>query len=718
MQRFILVDHSITGLAGHHYEYAVHVLRAAQAAGYQPVLVTNRKFREKGLPWEILPLFEFGFWPEARTAVSWRLAVKVIAWMAPRFSLARIRLRYSEIALAWESRYNWGKYLMRRRGEGAPLIVRSGAVAVVVFLQVFRLLCGAALLPVLLLVGVPAWLLFAAGRFLVRALKTLVRGDRPAAPPRFLNLVRSVLAIALSLARPGVIAQNLLARVHSRLNDRRPARPHQAEAFGRDASRMLRSLRPVGGDIVFFPTISEHDLRGLAERLEKTREGLEASWHFLFRRNIYDGARADYSSQDAGLEELRLIFERVQSTVLAGRSYFYTDTKELTEQYDRLGIVRFHTLPVPHTYTLSDRIRQSGPRRLTYLGDAREEKGFALLPELAAVLEPHYLAAGKAKLVLQCNYNIPGGEPPVAIARCALESMAGGFIEFHRKPLTSEEYRRLLLTADINLLCYDPRNYYARSSGIFVESLAAGIPVIVPGGCWLSRQFLDRQLNYIDEVRREMTTIAVKRLADLSWRDEQEPIGKLKPGELLRVQGDSGLHVSLEAPHGATHLFIRGKFATGVSAVVVTVSDIGWDEALAPGSGRDFCMESVSDSKQAAFLAELRPAPKIAISLRSAHPKQITWMNALDIEFLRAPVGRRFPRGTVGLIYDSPSQIPALVADLIDHYPHYERTAAEFSKSWREYHNPDRLLRDMERVAGITRIQSKSPLSRTERVVV
>ena len=106
----------------------------------------------------------------------------------------------------------------------------------------------------------------------------------------------------------------------------------QMQAFGRDTGAMLRSLAPGRGDILFFPTISEYDLSGLTDHLNRTREGLEAGWHFLFRRNIYWGKQADYAAQDAGLEELRLIFEKVQQSALASRSFFYTDTEELTEQ--------------------------------------------------------------------------------------------------------------------------------------------------------------------------------------------------------------------------------------------------------------------------------------------------------------------------------------------------------------------------------------------------
>jgi hypothetical protein len=717
MQRFILVDHSISGLAGHHYEYAVHVLRAAQTAGYDPVLVTNRKFRETELPWKTLPLYEFGFWPEARSAAYWKLGVKVVAWLAPRVSLSHIRLRYSELALAWASRGQWSRYLRRRKGDGAPLPARAMVVAALTFFSVVRLLCGLLFAPALLLVGLPAWAGYAIIRYLTRAGRAIARGDQPDLAVSRRHVWNALRTVVNTLASPGQIVLRAISLAVSPLMRRKPARPHQAEAFGRDSSQMLRTLSPGKGDIIFFPTISEYDLRGLAERLDRTREGLDATWHFLFRRNIYTGRRPSYAAQEAGLEELRLVFERFQRSVLARRSFFYTDTEELTDQYDRLGIVRFQTLPVPHTYTASDRIPHAGPRRLTYLGDARTEKGFALLPELAASLEPGYLATGKARFILQCNYNIPGGEPPVAIARGELESMPGNYIEFHRNPLTSEQYRTLLLAADVNLLCYDPENYYARSSGILVESLAVGIPVIVPAGCWLSRQLLARYVEYVDELRAEMTRLSSTELPNMIWRGESSPAGRLKSGDLLRLHQDAPAELVLDLPHGATHVVIDAEFAMGGASMAVSLCEIGWDGEK--GGCRTFLLETASGSNRTALSAELRAGvPRVVVAFSSSDPAQTAWLSALHVEFFRAPEDRSLPKGAAGLIYHSVAEIPALVADLLDNHEHYQRTAAAFSRRWREYHNPDRLLRDLERVAGLDRARGETPRLGAERVAV
>ena len=62
MPQFVLIDHSLRSVGGHHYEYAVHVLREAETAGFEIVLATHRRFQDHShLPatWQVLPVFPY-----------------------------------------------------------------------------------------------------------------------------------------------------------------------------------------------------------------------------------------------------------------------------------------------------------------------------------------------------------------------------------------------------------------------------------------------------------------------------------------------------------------------------------------------------------------------------------------------------------------------------------------------------------------------------------
>ena len=62
MPNFVLLDHSLKGIGGHHFDYALHVLRAAESLGYATVLAGNKRFRGHAkLPanCRVFPTFRF-----------------------------------------------------------------------------------------------------------------------------------------------------------------------------------------------------------------------------------------------------------------------------------------------------------------------------------------------------------------------------------------------------------------------------------------------------------------------------------------------------------------------------------------------------------------------------------------------------------------------------------------------------------------------------------
>ncbi len=72
---------------------------------------------------------------------------------------------------------------------------------------------------------------------------------------------------------------------------------------------------------------------------------------------------------------------------------------------------------------------------------------------------------------------------------------------------------------DIGLLLYNADDYYARLSGILVEQLAAGIPVIVPAGCWLAEQLAEPNWQHLDRLRRDLPALQHIPASDWSWME-------------------------------------------------------------------------------------------------------------------------------------------------------------------------------------------------------
>ena len=97
------------------------------------------------------------------------------------------------------------------------------------------------------------------------------------------------------------------------------------------------------------------------------------------------------------------------------------------------------------------------------------------------------------------------------------------------------------------LLPYEADNYYARSSGILVECLAAGIPVVVPSATWLSRQFIREVYRHQESLHQAMKSTEFFSDSEILWKRHNSEVSPFVNGELLRrfLQLDCDLHIGL-----------------------------------------------------------------------------------------------------------------------------------------------------------------------------
>ncbi len=191
-----------------------------------------------------------------------------------------------------------------------------------------------------------------------------------------------------------------------------------------------------------------------------------------------------------------LSFRAVAPLVRAGKVILGTDSAPLSEHYERLTGLPFHVLPMPYQVSLPDQAAPSppaapGPLRLLAPGEMREEKGTdVLVAALAGLQEP--LAAGRLGFTFQTYLN-PVHRDPVAVhAREQLLALARryppGAITLIDEPLTSDAYHDLLARCDAVVMPYRQHSYAIRSSGVLMESLALGKPIVTTAGTWLDLQ--------------------------------------------------------------------------------------------------------------------------------------------------------------------------------------------------------------------------------------
>ena len=266
--------------------------------------------------------------------------------------------------------------------------------------------------------------------------------------------------------------------------------PHEhlsrsAERFAASLNRVQRDETLCDDDILFFPYINLAEVMGLARW--KRESGMLLRTVLLFRRDLDEQGKDASIGARSGAALLRQALADLYACPGSERVRLFTDTDNLTEEHGQALRRRFQTAPIPVDPALfAPRThRSSGSTTLLYLGDARVEKGYGALPSIARALKPQ-LSSGRVRMIVQSNFNVPGGEPGIAAARDFLSSMPNTTLLFDS--ISPQQYNDYLFSADLILLPYQVERYVSRSSGILAEAICAGVPTLVPHGTWLADQ--------------------------------------------------------------------------------------------------------------------------------------------------------------------------------------------------------------------------------------
>jgi glycosyltransferase involved in cell wall biosynthesis len=266
--------------------------------------------------------------------------------------------------------------------------------------------------------------------------------------------------------------------------------PH--EHLSRSAERLAQSLRGVqaaerlsGDDILFFPYINLTEVMGLARW--KRESGIDARTVLLFRRDLDEQGTDAAVGARAGAFLLRQALADLYTCRGSENIRLFTDSDNLTEEHSQSLRRRFQTAPIPVDPALFGprKKTRAQPATLLYLGDARTEKGYGVLPQIGRALIDE-LAAGCVHMIVQSNFNVPGGEPGMRASRDFLSTLPN--VSILRHAVAEQVYNEYLLSAALILLPYQPERYISRTSGILAEAICAGVPAVVPQGTWLSEQ--------------------------------------------------------------------------------------------------------------------------------------------------------------------------------------------------------------------------------------
>ncbi|MEB3312048.1 MAG: glycosyltransferase [Snowella sp.] len=496
MNKFIIIDHSLCSLQGHHYECSVSVAEAAARLGYQPVTVANRAFPESLYPEGIktLSVFERDWFDQPTVTPSLSKFQQLLLTLNDFFG-DRSFENWSQELVEFKNYYflKWritqpklSLFLEKVEGSTSRLIDWINQ-------------------DIQLLRSIP-----------------------------LSNTVWGILKIIWGLIRFGF---KIILKILNRFWQKLITIP-EAKSFSDSLKNTLKELNLTPEDHILIHTLSIEQLEAIYHLLESWDINNLPQFHILLRRDTEDPLVLN--AQGMGLKSCLNTFYEKQ--FWPEKIRFYTDTEDLVSRHNELSPIQLIQVAIPFRQEkLRDHATQNNevleninkPIHLVYLGDARSEKGYHHLPSLIENLWTDYLEPEKIKFTIQSNFNINGGESVVLDAKLKLEQYPSRNVQLIQEAMLPDEYYQLLNSADLVILPYNPESYQ-RTSGVLTEALAAGKPVVVPENSWLAQQ-VDESRAVIFESPETLASSVIQAINNLDeltkaanaykleWRVKQSP---------------------------------------------------------------------------------------------------------------------------------------------------------------------------------------------------
>ncbi len=168
--------------------------------------------------------------------------------------------------------------------------------------------------------------------------------------------------------------------------------------------------------------------------------------------------------------------------LVGGRFRLLTDSQLLAQALEPALGQPLRVVPIPHALSNGPICMPDIPARqadpnftvLWWPGAVRADKGLDILLRLASQAKP---AAQNACLV--------------AAAATGITAVPGGCqVQLVADELLPADYQGWMAASDVVLLPYAVSSYFERTSGIFVEAIAAGKPAPVTAGTWMAHELL------------------------------------------------------------------------------------------------------------------------------------------------------------------------------------------------------------------------------------
>ena len=233
--------------------------------------------------------------------------------------------------------------------------------------------------------------------------------------------------------------------------------------------------------VVFFHTIRESQISAIGKWWTRLPSD-SRPYLILFLRFT---STPDLERRTVSIDVYRRVLKRLIAADVDGKLSFVTDSEKLQYEFESLGVPKVTVVGIPHTSSSAVETPSSdraAPRRMVFAGDARQSKGFHLLPEVVRQVRRDW----PEPVTFEFQSHVGSVEDDACQA--AMDWCEWNDVILHKTPLTDPEYDALLNRADILLLPYTARDYHSQTSGVFCEAAVKGKVQVVSRGTWMAAE--------------------------------------------------------------------------------------------------------------------------------------------------------------------------------------------------------------------------------------
>ena len=455
-------------------------------------------------------------------------------------------------------------------------------------------------------------------------------------------------------------------------------------SWANDFTQWCDELRPTSADRILLSTGCDFVLLALVSALQNYSTSERLNVDVLFHLSLIDGREGESNSQqNPVLQAFKTQVEASLQALAAHEVRLYATTQELARQLNQaVGRDLWTAINYPIRMRADTTVNpeqehcneiNATPSRLLLAGNIRREKGRYQLAALINKIWRSHLEKGLWQLAFQLPVErwkrlLPRFLwPQVAIFRTRQDRE----LVLGDATPDAAAYHAWIHSANVGLFLYDGRRYYARCSGILLEMLAAGIPVIVPAGSWLSRQLrpaVDRHVDSVWDVAEVECNVSSMTL--VNSRDQTLELDFYGSVPVTAV-----VLSFPESPTFGDSILLSATFLNSTAATGT--------------SGAEYSLEYRENGEPRTIVSIPRGTNRVRLRYRYA----IHVTTSIDLPTVRLINTAHAPaESAVGLVATNHDQIPRLLDEFQAHREHYQATAKEFSERVSALHSPARFV--------------------------